>query len=510
VTFDEQVTSFMELFQGSVRSVGLFNPKLVGSEAGPHTTARRAPTRADFEKHLRGQTGVGIVPIQRDKFCTWGAIDIDVDTIDHSTLEQTVRGDHLPLVVCRSKSGGAHVYLFLKEAVLATAVRAALVGFAKRIGYAAAEIFPKQNETSEDIIGSWINLPYFGGDTTTRNAIVGGKQVNLDFFLETARDVAVSRVSLFNSKEKAEHVDAPPCVISMIHNGVGPGMRNGALFTIATYLKRAFPDNWKDKVFDVNASFTDPLPAEEIRKTILSSLSRRDFLYKCKEEPCKSLCDSNVCVTRKFGITPAEQKTIVNVDSPVFGGLKKFTTEPVYWEMEVNGLPVRLSTDDLADYKRLRLRVMDWQTRLLPPMKQGDWDVILDSLMNGATIIEAPDEASAPGQVRQALRDYIEKAAMLESANDRENLLRGMPCVEEDSGKTIAMFVGTAFQDYLKKNRKEEVRGAQIWMALRKMEVGHKRVRVRGESMNVWWCELQGGAPVLAKDLTIPDFNPEF
>lgn len=494
----------MELFKGSVRSFGQYNPK---KDIDPHYTVKKAPTVEDFEKHLKGETGIGIVPIFQDRYCSWGAIDIDEDNIDHVALESAVRAEDLPLVVCRSKSGGAHLYLFLREPVLAPAVRSALTAYAKKLGYGGVEIFPKQNETSDGILGNWINLPYFGGDETTRNAFEGGKAISLSHFLENARNKAVSRNKLFNPDK--EHVDAPPCVQSMIHNGLGSGMRNEGSYTIAIYLKRAFPETWKDMMMDVNASFTEPLPAKEVR-TIISSIARKDYLYKCKTEPCKSLCDSNTCITRKFGITPTEQKTIVNVEVPVFAKLKKYTTEPVYWELEVNGSLVRVSTEDLADYKRLQLRVMDWQTRLIPGMKTQDWHVILDGLMSEATIEEAPDEASAPGQVRARLVEFLTKAQQLDNAADRENLLRGMPCVEYVEGKTIALFTGPSFQKYLKDNRTEEVRGAQLWMALRKMMVYHRRIKVQGEVVPVWYCELKDGKPKLAVDLSLPDFDTEF
>ena len=45
----------------------------------------------------------------------WAAIDIDVNDIDHTGLEEKVVELELPLVVYRSKSGGAHCYLFLEE-----------------------------------------------------------------------------------------------------------------------------------------------------------------------------------------------------------------------------------------------------------------------------------------------------------------------------------------------------------------------------------------------------------
>jgi hypothetical protein len=508
VTFDEQVDQLMALFPGSVRSFGQFDPKRVDDPAGPHFTVKKTPTREDYARHVRGERGIGVVPIQRDRFCTWGAIDIDVYDIDHIELEAAVRDNEFPLIVCRSKSGGAHLYMFLSESVLATAVRAALREYAKKLGYPAAEIFPKQNETSETALGNWINLPYFGGNESVRPAVEGGKNIEFGLFLENARNKAVSRTTLFHPDK--EHAQAPPCIQAMIKNGVGPGMRNEALYSIGVYLKKAHPEgSWKDKLMDVNASFDDPIPASEVR-TLQGSIARRDYQYKCKADPLKSLCDSNVCVTRKFGITPAEQKTMVDVEQQVFANLKKHTTEPVYWEIDVNGSAVRVLTPDLMDYRRFQEKVAEWQTRLLPTMKNGDWHVILGKLMSEAQVIEAPDEASAPGQVRAQLRTYIERAAQLDSRSVKENLTRGMPYIAEDGGKVIAYFVGPAFEDYLKKQRADVVKGAQLWMALRRMDVQSGRMRVGQKVLSVWSVEMDGATPLLRQDMTLPEFKTEF
>ena len=50
----------------------------------------------------------------------------------------------LPLVVCRSKSGGAHVFLFIKNWIEAKVLQDTLTSISASLGYAGSEIFPKQ------------------------------------------------------------------------------------------------------------------------------------------------------------------------------------------------------------------------------------------------------------------------------------------------------------------------------------------------------------------------------
>ena len=45
----------------------------------------------------------------------WAAIDIDVNDIDHSRLEAKVNELGLPLIVCRSKSGGTELGCLAKK-----------------------------------------------------------------------------------------------------------------------------------------------------------------------------------------------------------------------------------------------------------------------------------------------------------------------------------------------------------------------------------------------------------
>ena len=77
----------------------------------------------------------------------------------------------LPLVVCRSKSGGAHVFLFSEDFVEAKTMRDKLNQIRAVLGFGSAEVFPKQIELkSEEDTGNFLNLPYFNHEVSTRYA----------------------------------------------------------------------------------------------------------------------------------------------------------------------------------------------------------------------------------------------------------------------------------------------------------------------------------------------------
>ena len=71
----------------------------------------------------------------------------------------------------RSKSGGAHVYFFFKDALKAEFVQSKLTELAASLGHAEGEIFPKQSTILVDRgdTGNGLNMPYFKGDFSTRS-----------------------------------------------------------------------------------------------------------------------------------------------------------------------------------------------------------------------------------------------------------------------------------------------------------------------------------------------------
>lgn len=486
---------FQSLFTGNGRSYGVLN-----ASTNKLHTKKTAVTIAEYEGHLVGDKGLGIVPIMDDENCWFGAIDIDAhgDAPDINLLEveQKVRDNDFPLTVCRSRSGGAHLYLFLTDPAPAKVVRKVLATWAGVIGYAGVEIFPKQDSLPESggerQLGNWINLPYFQGDETNRYAFEGGKKISLVHFLDIAESRRVKPAVLV---EKAEggYAEAPPCIQRMISDGVGHGHRNEALYNLVLYYKKANPETWREKAFDSNATiFEEPMAYAEAKKTI-DSAGRREYRYKCKEEPCRSLCNSAVCVTRKFGITPEERGELEIGKPPEFTKLEKYTTDPVKWILYVDGVPVTLSTGELMDYRAVRRAVADNLTRIIAPMKNDKWEVMLHKIMSEAEVVEAPEEASTYGFIKDRLYEFFSRTDLSVSGEDieeREALFLGSPVVQKVEGQRVVYFRGPDFIDFLKKNRSEELKGSNLWMALRKVGVKHTKLRVRNQVVSVWYAPL--------------------
>lgn len=499
---ERNLLRFAQLFRGNERSFGQFTPNVPSSRHS--ITEKSSYTMDHFINHLDGKKGLGLVPIMDDGFCWFGAIDIDAhgdaEDIDLYALEKLVRELDYPLTVCRSKSGGAHLYLFANEPIRATVIRKILAKWAVQLGHGGCEVFPKQDflppdkMTGEQQLGNWINLAWFDAENPDclRYCMEGGKRITFEHFLDVAESRRTTPGMLIEKGDN-EHQEAPPCIQRMIADGVGKGHRNEAMYNMVIYLKQAFPETYVDRAFDMNARiFTEPMTHAEAKK-VIASAGRRDYRYKCKEEPCKSLCRSFECVTRKYGITPEEKGEMDMGALPAFGPLEKYMTTPVRWSMYVDGARVNLSTNQLMDFRAVREAVAEALTRLIPPMKNDRWQVILHDLMAKAVMIEAPEEATIEGVMWNRLQSFLAKTDLESDGldqNDRESLHYGTPVVQDRDGTRMVYFRGQDFLDYLKKNRADDVKGPQVWVILKQHGCEHTKLRVGKQSVNVWYVKV--------------------
>src|SRR5262249_49275224 len=71
---------------------------------------------------------------------------------------------------------------------------------------------------------------------------------------------------------------------------------------LCTYHKKAHPDDWQDRVkADAVTLYSDKADLKDLQQT-LKSYAKKDYNYRCNEEPLDSLCDKKVWRTRKYGV----------------------------------------------------------------------------------------------------------------------------------------------------------------------------------------------------------------
>lgn len=480
--------AMMALFCGLDRARGAWHPA-----TGSMETLRSGPGPEDFRAHLEGRMGLGVVPILDDETCWWGAIDIDAhgdgESVDLLPLAMRVESEGLPLVVCQSKSQGAHLYLFLMVPLPAKLVQRTLKEWADRLGYPGVEVFPKQTKLAKDQVGNWINLPYFNAENTVRYAVHSGRRLSFVEFLTLASERRATKEQLVPRDSE----DAPPCIHHLLTQGIDEGERNNALFAIGTYYRKRGSGDLEEMLLAVNYDKTimpRPLQKREVA-SIATSLLRSNYKYRCNETPICNLCDKELCQTRKYGVGKSGPTAMYDV--PLWGPLTKILSDPPRYILEVSGVNVEFTSAELLDFARVRQAVFDHAGLLIGPIQKPDWDALIKSKNELRKEVLAPEDAGPGATVLALLSEFCRTAERLDHTGQpvigkREALLRGQPVLllDSDTDTPLVYFRGTDFVSYLKRKRAEDAKGSALWAILRKGGCDHEKVRIGPSVIQAW------------------------
>jgi len=479
-------TSIATLFEGLDRAHGEFrisgrgpSGKVIGKAA----TVRSPATPELWQAHLAGKQGLGIVPIRADDTCLWACLDIDDHQIDHNALVARIREAKLPLIVARSKSGGAHAFVFFRQPVDCAIVREHLLAWAAWLGYGGCEIFPKQSRLADkDDVGNWLNMPYFDAARTVRYALHPdtGEALELADFVALAEERRITADDLAGIElpQPAEDVlpGAPPCLQMLASQSVPAGQRNEALFNFGVYCRLSSPDDWEDRLEEINHEImTPPLKSGEVQ-AVVKSLKRKDYFYRCEQPPIRPLCNKPACRRCKHGIGGAGQ-----VDIEITG-LTRVDTRPPVWYADVDGERLQLSTEDLVNQRRFAVRCMETLGKWPTARKPAEWQRLINQLMETMEVVEVPRDSGPEGQFWDLLWQYLEGQG--NQAGKREDILARNLVWREDG---YIWFRSIALTDWLKMHRFTELPTSKIWALLRSHpQVRHKAFNIRGRCIQVW------------------------
>lgn len=499
---------FAQLFRGQELYYGQMITDVKSKKGRRGWTASDGLTSQHWQNHLSGtEPWLGIVPIMNDGRCNFGVIDYDDHDADIKSIEKEVKRLELPLVVCRSQSGGVHLYVFLSEPVKALELRLKLQQWASLLKLENPdgrdiEIFPKQTKVSAKTQGNWIAIPYFGGDKDdTRYAIKDGKKLSLTAFLEHAKNTRLTRKEFQTFFVEIEDSrlgpDAPPCLQHLDSQGVGEGSRNNFLFNLGILYKQMAPRDWAEKLEAYNAEYiTPPLSSKAVADTI-RSLERKDYTYTCDEQPLSLVCYAEQCSLRKYGVvTLKSAKTGAVKGMPEITDLLKITTDPPMWAVMVDNVLVEgLETDDILVLNRFRRAVMNKANIVYPNVKLDVWLNTVRRLMNGVQEIEAPEDAGIIGMFKSYFHLFLDK---YRRSTTREDVLKGNPFLEMPEGMDATnealrekngrlLFRATDLWKYLQQeHRFREYTQAQLYAVCRKLGAEPLEININRRSTKVW------------------------
>jgi len=475
-------SKLFEIFPGLHRAYGHFfiterkGPKLDGYGK----TIREKYDESLWVKHLTGKIGLGVIPINEDNKCKWGCLDVDDYSVNIEKIsKQFVKKN---LIVCRSKSGGAHIFIFTKKFVSAKSMIDKLKAIAKAFGFVKYDLRPQQTQLlNEDDVGSWLNMPYFNGEETDRYALYDGKALSLEHFLQWVDKFAVNsleeiKLDFIKKENKSNEIlpGGPPCLQDLLSQGaLGEGGRNNGLFNIGVYLRKRFPEDWQEKLEEYNDEYIDPPLKPREFTTVLNSLDKKSYNYKCKDSPINSVCNKTKCLTCEYGIS--DDGTM-----PVLNSITKILTNPPQYFLTLNERKIGpLASKQIYNFMDFKQVVFENLDMLLPKINDKLWTESVNDLMSRVITVEAPKDSSNEGRLLDLLERFCTGST---SSTEVEDILRGKAIVNSSHTE----FRINDLMEFLDRHRFKEFKLNEITAYLKNLGAEHSGKKIKGKFMNVW------------------------
>lgn len=430
------LNTFKDLFTGNDQNYGQhvykFSEKGEKEKGENRTVKNQLVTMANYKAHLEGKTGLGIIPINTDNKCKFVVIDVDVYNRDLQPYVAAIERYNLPMVPFYSKSGGLHIFIFFKQFIKVKdatkqALRAArllsLTLLVKQVKNENVEIFPKQMKLDPNSVGNWINLPYFNAkDTKQKIFRANGETMGLDDALKYIQTKITTLTELKEALDELPYGDAPPCIqtlmiLRMLNMDSG---RNNFLFSCGVYLKKKDENYFEAELHVINDSLKHPLPKEEIDKTIIASLRKKDYTYKCTASPCLEFCDKKVCQSKEYGVG----KDGGYFSDLIFGVLKQYAAAAPYYEWEVKVREeepfkcLRFKNEDEIIKQDVFLKLCFRELKFLPfRMKQTEWFKLVNQALAEIQVeyISKEDDTSPVVRFEHHVFEFLTGRAMAEN-----------------------------------------------------------------------------------------------
>ena len=506
------IDKFINIFEGLSSAYGQFrkdNNRLAVKVEGKSFIEKKPVTKELWQNHLNG-TGpnLGIFPLTREGTCKWGAIDIDVNNFDYEDLLNRIRKQKLPLIMFRSKSGRAHVYMFMKDFTPAQEVQTVMKKFAGKLGLADKldRVYPMQTSLSKNDFGSWLNMPYYNQEETSTCAYKDNFDgATIEEFFEMYDKYVQTDLSQHLVEEVKQNIKKPkektledfllPCTkncLELNNNKIPDENRNDYLLHMYTWSMRAvekgvkkIPEYSKMDAETLLKYFNQeymarPVEEKEIQNTVLKSKDK-EYKYLCKKPTIKKYCDSSACTRHVCGITPLDAEKLVKA-TQALGKITKYLSEPpIFFES------VDVKNENGSGYKRIRIEMQGediinkqkWLNKLanqgcfphisLHEQKSSDFLVMQYERLENCLNEAADEEASEDFEFKSIIYSFVNKMTV---SYNKEDLLKNACYVNKDTHELD--FKLPSLMEYLKSNH-IKIPANQLTLKLKKI-MGAKKV----------------------------------
>lgn len=512
------VSTFADLFTGTRNAYGQFipsNPAEKGSkQEGECSTVRKIVTESNYRDHLEGKKGLGICPVTEEGKCKFTVIDVDVYDKTKDYLCRTINEYNLPLLTFRSKSGGWHLYTFYNDWISAKEARKNATFMRILLGLPTnTEIFPKQEIIPAGGTGNWINLPYFEGDNSTRILVdqEGNEIHNVDVAVANivTRKITCSMFKTWQTTVPLN--DAPPCLQSLyLRRNISE--RNNYLFSLGCYFKAKYGEDYENYLLEANERLDKPLSLKELQQTVLNSLSKHTYSYRCYEAPLCSVCNKAECAKRTYKV--GDEVSPLNYEQ-----LVQYNCDPPFYDWTINGKVLRFNSEAEIIYQDRFIELCMRNLGILPnKIKRDAWTAIVNEALRNKQVKEVEYDSSTPLAIMQeALRQFLLNAKLGESLEDC--ITTGRPYIS-----SMQQIITTMKDLYLAASQatkmKFTTRDIANWLysigsvtSSRKVRMASTRVWIvdvaslfeTGEEVQAWWINQQKSLDVFESNGTLKD-----
>ena len=500
------IDKFINIFEGLSSAYGQFrkdNNRLAVKVEGKSFIEKKPVTKELWQNNLNG-TGpnLGVFPLTREGTCKWGAIDIDVNNFDYEDLLNRIRKQKLPLIMFRSKSGRAHVYMFMKDFTPAQEVQTVMKKFAGKLGLADKldRVYPMQTSLSKNDFGSWLNMPYYNQEETSTCAYKDNFDgATIEEFFEMYDKYVQTDLSQHLVEEVKQNIKKPkektledfllPCTkncLELNNNKIPDENRNDYLLHMYTWSMRAvekgvkkIPEYSKMDAETLLKYFNQeymarPVEEKEIQNTIFKSKDK-EYKYLCKKPTITKYCDSSACTRHLCGITPLDAEKLVKA-TQALGKITRYLSEPpIFFES------VDVKNENGSGYKRIRIEMQGediinkqkWLNKLanqgyfphisLHEQKSSDFLVMQYERLENCLNEAADEEASEDFEFKSIIYSFVNKMTV---SYNKEDLLKNACYVNKDTHELD--FKLPSLMEYLKSNH-IKIPANQLTLKLKKI-----------------------------------------
>ena len=205
---------------------------------------------------------------------------------------------------------------------------------------------------------------------------------------------------------------------------------------------------------------------------IIKQLNKKDYFYKCEDQPIVSFCNKAVCVTRKFGVGPGQ----LNND---LSSLTKIDGDPPIWILNVDGQRVELSTESLVSQTIFQKECVGQINRFPIMVNARAWQTRIQLLLDNLTVVEVPPDATLKGEFTDLLSSFCCDRA---KGDAREEILQGIAVWTDDR----VYFQVKDVRKHLQVNNFTHYTSNKITLRLTQLKAEKMFWRVKGKGAHVW------------------------